>query len=503
MKFCARGLYKPLAIIFNKIFKTGKIPNKWKLANVVPIFKKGDKSSVTNYRPISLTSLPMKVLEYCIKDMIIIKCGHLIRDNQHGFSREKSCLTQLLPLIDKFSVALNNKSRVDIIYFDFAKAFDSVNHDLILAKLKNKFGIDGLLLQFLRDYLYNRHQQVVINGSLSGTLAVSSGVPQGSILGPLLFILFIDDICDEISDGTNLELYADDTKIWREILTDNDQVELQNNIDKLVQWSKKNLMTFNLEKCKAMAITNKCLDFSLPFYDFFYHLDNEILDYATNEKDLGVICDHKLSWTTQCDSIIVKATSQFNFVRRTCYFITNSKQRYELYLSLIRSIFEHCCQIWSPQMSSLTNFDKLQKRAVKWILKEQHTSYSDLTYLKKQKELDLLPMKEKFIFSDLILFYRIIRSDIKIELPFYISKIESQDVKYGTRSSQPIKDGKDDLKFVCKLKPKVKCFQDSFFVRTIDRWNEIPYNIRKIDNIDKFKVELKQHLWLILGLDPG
>ena len=134
VKYCAKGLSKPLAIIFNKIFKSGTIPSKWKLDNVVSIFKKGEKSSVTNYRPISLTSLLMKILEYCIKDFLIIECGHLIKASQHGFSTEKSCLTQLLPLIDKFSVAMNNKSRVDTIYFDFAKAFDSVNHDLVLKK---------------------------------------------------------------------------------------------------------------------------------------------------------------------------------------------------------------------------------------------------------------------------------------------------------------------------------------------------------------------------------
>ena len=145
-------------------------------------------------------------------------CPHLIKDSQHGFRVDKSCLTQLLPLIDKFAVAMNKKSRIDTIYFDFAKAFDSVNHDLILYKLKNKFGINGLLLQLLRDYLKNRFQQVAVGGSLSGPLPVSSGVPQGSILGPILFILFIDDICDEITEGTELELYADDTKIWREIL---------------------------------------------------------------------------------------------------------------------------------------------------------------------------------------------------------------------------------------------------------------------------------------------
>ena len=503
VKFCAKGLAKPLAILFNQIFRTGSIPNKWKLANVVPVFKKGDKNSVTNYRPISLTSLPMKILEYCIKDLLIEKCGHLIKDNQHGFSIEKSCLTQLLPIIDKFSVAMNSKSRVDTIYFDFAKAFDSVNHDLILLKLKNKFGVDGLLLQFLRDYLCNRYQQVAINGSLSGLLPVSSGVPQGSILGPLLFILFIDDICDEISEGTNLGLYADDTKIWREIFSDNDQIELQNDVNKLFAWSVSNLMTFHPDKCKVMAITNKCLDYPLPFYEFYYHLDDKLLDYVNCEKDLGVVIDHKLSWTNHCEQAVNKATRQFNLLRRTCYFIKDSRQRRALYLTLVRSIFEHCCQIWSPQNpSSLILFNKLQKRAVKWILREQQESYSPVDFLTKQKELDILPMEHKFLFTDLVLFYKIINKEIKIELPYYISKFESQDVEKVTRSSQPVKNGSDDLQYKCKLQPKVKCFQDSYFVRTLNKWNKIPYEIRNSDNLDKFKALLKEHLWLILDSKP-
>ena len=503
MKYCARGLSKPLTIIFNRIFKTGKIPDKWKLANVVPILKKGDKSSVTNYRPISLTSLPMKVLEYCIKNLLLQQCSDLIRDVQHGFSIEKSCLTQLLPLIDKISVAMNNKSRIDVIYFDFAKAFDSVSHDLILYKLKNKYGIDGLLLNFLKNYLINRKQQVVINGSLSDPLRVSSGVPQGSILGPLLFILFIDDIFDEVSKGTNIELYADDTKIWREIICDKDQFNLQQDINKLHEWSIKNLMNFHPEKCKAMAITNKCRDYVLPFYEFWYQLDNKLLSYVDNEKDLGVVFNHKLSWTNHCNMVVHKANNQFNLLRRTCYFINNPKQRRALYLTLVRSLFEHCCQIWSPQNpTSLIMFEKLQKRAVKWILKEQHDSYSDFIFLKKQKELDILPMRYKFLFADLVMFYRIISNDIKIELPHHISKIEPQDVKSTTRLSQSISDGSDNLQYRCKLHPKVKCFQDSYFVRAVKNWNNIPVYIRKSDSLEKFKVMLKEHLWLILGLEP-
>ena len=215
--------------------------------------------------------------------------------------------------------------------------------------------------------------------------------------------------------------------------------------------------------------------------------------------------DHKLSWTKHCETVVEKATKQFNLLRRTCYFMKNSNQRRLLYLTLVRSIFEHCCQIWSPQNpTSLDMFDKLQKRAIKWILKEQLESYSPVEFLSRQKELDILPMEYKFLFSDLVLFFKIINKEVKIELPYYISKLEPQDVLKVTRCSQAMKDRikVDNLTYKCQFQPKIKCFQDSYFVRTLNRWNEIPYEIRNSDSLDKFESLLEEHLWLIAGIKP-
>ena len=485
LKACAKGLAKPLSVLFHSCFKTGVIPNKWKMANVIPIFKKGNKSSVENYRPISLTCLPMKVFEYCIRDMLMSKCSHLLNDNQHGFRPQKSCLTQLIPFSSKLALALNNSSRVDVIYFDFAKAFDSVNHDIILNKLKYKFGIDGLLLQFIKAYLQDRKQQVLVNGSLSNTHLVHSGVPQGSILGPLLFVLFIDDMTNVVSGGTEISLYADDTKIWREISCDQDQIILQTDINKLYEWSITNKMNFHPDKCKVVAITNKSLIYPLPFYEHFYTLNGKILDYENSEKDLGVIINSRLSWNPQCESLVLKANRQLGLVRRTCHFIKNSDQRRALYLSLVRSIFEHCCQVWAPQSLKLINtFDLLQKRAVKWILKEPYARYNEEEFLKKQWSLDLLPMKYKFLLSDLTLFYKIVNNCIEIKLPNYVSRIEPQDVSRITRSTDLIAKGIDKFKFKCKVVPKINAFENSFFVRTMKQWNALPLYLREFDTCD-------------------
>ena len=159
----------------------------------------------------------MKTFEKIIRDELMMKCeAHLSKD-QHGFLPNKSCNTQLIAFADSIATAINSSMRTDVVYFDFAKAFDSVNHDIILKKLKDRFKIDGTMLKFMVNYLQDREQCVIIAGKKSSMASVRSGVPQGSILGPLLFVLFINDMTEEISEGTRIALYADDTKNLKSI----------------------------------------------------------------------------------------------------------------------------------------------------------------------------------------------------------------------------------------------------------------------------------------------
>ena len=302
LKNCSGSIAYPLSLIYQISYNTGIVPQEWKVANVVPVYKKGSKISVENYRPISLTCLVMKIFEKIIRDELMFKCSHMLNQNQHGFLPEKSCSTQMISFTESIAAALNASIRTDVIYFDFAKAFDSVNHDIILAKLKNCFNIDGALLKFIVNYLKERKQCVIISGHKSDLTNVRSGVPQGSILGPLLFVIFINDMLNCVSDGTNILLYADDTKIWRQIRSVEDQRALQCDINSLHLWATENKMKFHPDKCKVLPVAplgkglrdlfNKIYPLN---YIYHYSLDGNELEFFESEKDLGVHVTANLS----------------------------------------------------------------------------------------------------------------------------------------------------------------------------------------------------------------
>ena len=473
------------------------MPDEWKIANVVPVHKKGDKNCVENYRPISLTSIVSKIFEKCIRDEIYTHCKDRIHDSQHGFLPHKSCTTQLLPFSHDILLGLNSCELIDVVYFDFAKAFDSVNHDIILNKLKYQFGIDGLMLKIIKEYLKGRKQRVVINGTLSSPLAVKSGVPQGSILGPLLFVLFINDMQTKISENTKIALYADDTKIRRRIRTPEDHHILQADINALNEWAISNKMKFHPEKCKILSVNNfyRNLFQELPFYYFPYQLHNTILDYTPEEKDLGILVTSKFGFKAHQTYILNKAGTQFNILRRTCHFDNNKRKRRTLYISLIRSIFSHCSQIWSPVGPAVEPFEAFQKRCVKWIHRESFTPYNESEYMDKLKSIEILPMKQHFLKYDLLLFFKIIHELVPITMPHEITKFNPR-----TRSNT------NNL-YKYQLHENItnakRFISNSFFVRTMTQWNRLPDDIRVIENFTSFESAVNDHLWReVTNLNP-
>ena len=500
LKNCAVSLAYPLSILFRISYNTGSVPREWKLANVVPVHKKGSKENIENYRPISLTCLVMKTFERIIKEKILQNTSHLLDSRQHGFLRNKSCTTNMALFCDSLALSLNDCIRTDVVYFDFSKAFDSVNHDIILYKLKTFYNIDGRLLKFMKNYLCEREQQVVIGNGKSIKKTVLSGVPQGSILGPILFVLFINDLPSGLSPGTELALYADDTKIWRQILSETDHDALQSDITYLYNWSIANKMSFHPQKCKVVSVANRLppLLGILPNIQYFYELGEVALDYVDSEKDLGIDINSRLNFSDQCERLYSKANQQFGLTKRTCYFVNDIKRKRALYLSLIRSQFEHCSPIWRPTGKTMIGkLENLQKRCIKWILSEECLRYHDYgTYIQKCRQVRILPLSKRFDFNDLVLFYKVLNSLIPLQLPGYL--------KFFDGNSRLRSCHLDHLCIVSSLRPRTNVISDSnkncalnksFFYRTHLQWNLLPLEIRSIHNITAFRSEVLKFLW--------
>ncbi len=246
-----------MTCLFNKSLEHGILPSEWKLSNVIPLHKKGNKSYVENYRAISLMCVIAKVLERCIYNRLVSHFQNLISAAQHGFLRGKSCTSQFLSVLQRISQNLDLGKQTDILYFDIAKAFDTVDHKLLLNKL-SRFGITGNVLNWFKSYLSGRQQRVLLNGVISETLPVSSGVPQGSILGPLLFLIYVNDLPTSISSpSVDISMFADDTKCFSVVESPADACVLKTEASNVQKWALSWRLKFNPLKCKVLSVTRK------------------------------------------------------------------------------------------------------------------------------------------------------------------------------------------------------------------------------------------------------
>ncbi len=243
-----------LAVVFTKSLNEGVVPKDWLEANVTPIYKKRTKCLPGNYRPVSLTSVSCRVMESILREKITehLAKNKLIKGSQHGFMKDRSCVSNLLEFLEKATTVVDEGEGFDIIYLDFAKAFDKVPKERLLRKVR-AHGVRGRVLEWIRSWLSGRKQRVVLNGKFSSWLEVLSGVPQGSVLGPLLFVIFINVMDDTVEHLTSiLRKFADNTKLGKKVRTDRERQELQEALDKLYHWADRWGMEFNVSKCKVM-----------------------------------------------------------------------------------------------------------------------------------------------------------------------------------------------------------------------------------------------------------
>ena len=398
LKKCAFSLSKSLLLLFQTISNKGIFPRYWKISQVTPVFKGGNKSDTTCYRPISLLCCVSKVLERLIFNTLYKFCQHRLHENQYGFRKNRSAVVQLLVYLDSIYQKYDDSTvdNLTILYLDFAKAFDKVPHDLLMLKLQS-FDIGGKLLQLISSYLSDREQYVKINAETSTPVSVSSGVPQGSILGPLLFLLFINDLPASVSNCESFG-FADDFKIIA--LT---QSQLTIGAMTMQNWCSENKMQLNTSKCKLLNIKGTLTA----------AIDNLEIEPTNLQRDLGLWITSNLTWNDNCTTRTKKGLSALFQLKRNLSTNSTRNSKLNSYVGYVVPVLTYCSQAWQPNKSNLAKFERVQEIATKWILN------ASFEYKDRLLQLKLLPLSLYVEMHNLLLLISLDRNeyDVVVDLP--------------------------------------------------------------------------------------
>lgn len=455
----------PLKLIFDQSLTSGEIPEGWKKARVCPIHKKGDKSLANNYRPVSLTSIVCKVMEKLVRKHIMehLAINKILTDCQYGFIPGRSISIQLLRLLDEWTEYLEKGESVDCVYLDLRKAFDKVPHKRLLKKVES-YGIAPELMKWLESFLSKRTQQVSLCGAESDWKYVTSGIPQGSVLGPVLFLLFVNDLPVNLS--SNVMLFADDTKLY----STQPQV-LQEDINILKAWSEQWLLEFNTEKCKHMHIGRD------PAPSFT--LNEKELETVDEEKDLGIIFDTKLSFGNHISSKVKKANQMYAMIRRTFRYLDHETFK-PLYKAMVRSHLEFASSVFHPyKVADIDLIESVQRRATK-----QLPGLRNLSYPERLKKLRLPTLAYRRVRGDMIEMYKALSEKYDRASTLFIHRWEASAARHSTRTNSR------------KIFPQHASNnrrKNVFQIRSASIWNALPDNIVCAPNTNTFKNRLDKH----------
>ena len=395
-------------------------------------------------------------------------------DYQHGFRKNRSCETQLLSTLESLTRSYDNKAQTDLIVLDFSKAFDTVPHQRLLQKL-DSVGIrntsENRLLGWFRSWLCDRKQKVTLEGQESDPCNVTSGVPQGTVLGPLCFLIYINDIGNELSKETNLKLFADDSLIFREIRTIEDAIALQKDLESLTQWSKKWQMSFHPSKCQlVMTINSKRHKISHQ-----YKMLGQPLENVDSIQYLGVHIQNDLKWDRHVNYITNKANRSLGFIKRNLHQCPKEVKA-QAYKALIRPTLEYASTAWDPHLQKhILQLEGVQKRAARFVTNCRSREPGCLTNAVKTLEWETLETRRKH--SRLAQIYRTINGDTSpINIPPYF---KPQSTRYSTRNYHKNK----------YLTPytRTDTYKNSFFPRTLTEWSQLPKNVINCSAEEQFR----------------
>ena len=469
LKILAPQIAPVLTFIFNQSLLKGALPRDWREANITPIHKKGDRAEARNYRPVSLTSICCKILEHIIHSQIM---GHLDRhkiltDQQHGFRKRRSCDTQLLVTHNDLVDSLDKKKTTDVVILDFTKAFDTVPHQRLIMKLKH-YGISSCLLSWLSSFLMCRTQRVILEGEASVPVEVDSGVPQGTVLGPLLFLLYINDLPDGIRSTTRL--FADDALVYRTVSSAADSDALQADLDQLSKWQQVWQMQFNPSKCYVMHISNAR---NQRYSE--YTLCGHTLETVKSHPYLGVHLQSDLGWETHIGHVTSRASRMLGVVRRNLYNCPESLKE-TAYFSLVRPHLEYASVVWDPYLKKhVMAIEKIQRSAARFVKNNYERTKGTVKSLLEDLQWQSLEARRKA--ARLTLMYKIVNDKVDIPVDRYL-----QPKKRCSRAH-------NDNSFI-QFQNRTQSRKYSFFPRTVVEWNALPQSVVDAASVDVFKNHL-------------
>jgi len=439
------------------------------MANVVPIYKKGAKQDPANYRPISLTCIACKIMEHIIASNIMRHGNqhNILYDLQHGFREKRSCETQLIEFSADLFNNMQDGKQTDVLILDFSKAFDKVGHKRLIQKLEH-YGISGKTNRWIESFLSSRTQTVVLDGARSYEGEVASGVPQGSVLGPCLFLYYINDLPDGLT--STARLFADDTIIYITISSAIDTAILQADLDRLGAWEVKWMMEFHPAKCQVLPVTRKRNPIKHR-----YTLHGTPLEHVTSAKYLGVTFTSDLRWNTHINNIKSKANRSLAFLRRNLQ-VQNEQLKTTAYNTLVRPQLEYASSVWDPHTTdNIKKLEMVQRTAARFVKNKwrKKSSVGDMI-----SNLGWQSLKERREQQRLGIMYKIHNGLVAVNTHH----------QYMTPS---IRTTRVSHTAAYQLPHSANIYhQNSYFPRTISTWNSLPVMVVLAPSVDAFKSRL-------------
>ena len=479
LKRTAACIAPSVTLLFNQSLREGIIPSDWKTSHVVPIPKVSQAKSPDHYRPVSLLSILSKVLERHVYTLV---ADHLdaicpLSDCQWGFRAGRSTVSALLSTTTDWFSILETGNEICAIFFDYRKAFDSVPHRPLLNKLIS-LDLDPFILHWIADYLTARHQYVVVDGVKSSAVHVLSGVPQGSVLGPLLFLIYINDVNNlSLSPGACNVIFADDVCIYRSISCSTDYEYVQHDITAMEQWSADNFLTLNPSKCKYMLISRKRSP-TLPNVPLLLH--NLPLSKVSTFKYLGILLSDSLSWSPHIHAICSKARQILGLLYRKFYNFSNSDTLIQLYISLVRPHLEYASPVWSPHLTKdIQALERVQTFACKMVSHNWKANYQELLSL-----VDIPTLERRRLELKLGHLFKIIHN-----LCFFPQGVilprEQTPLICSTRSTHSLP--------LIQPFARTNSYLYSFVPHTVSYWNLLPQELVNAPSLSTFKSKLHTH----------